>query len=530
MVGTRAIRFHSIALFLAFAAMAGGILFAAGRPFAYPLDDTYIHLAVGRTIATAGVWGVIPSEPAAASSSPLWSLLLAGIYRLYSGFAFVYVPLGLNLLAAAGLIWLLLAMFRRSAISILLVTTIGFAAAGPSLGVLGMEHMLHALLAVALCFVTCRMVAAPAETAGAGRLAGIALLAALSVAARYESLFLVAPLALVALFRRRFGVFLALLAGGALPVVGFGLLWVHDGGWFLPNSLLLKRDMLAPVEPLQKLRQLADNLALNLRQLRSHGGFVPMLGLLALLLAWRLIRRNRGELPPLFAACALATTFLHLTFASVGWLYRYEAWLIVLDVTAILLLAETLMPGWALVGLAVLIGVAFGQRTEMATIRTLQAIDDRRLEHLPPAEFVDRFYAGQTIMVNDLGATAWFDGRTRVLDLYGLGSNMPLRLRLAPSGYDADRLRDWASRTNTRIAIIQVCWTEIRKRLPEEWKLVELWEVPRNVVFGDRLVGFFAVAPDEADALRRNLDEFQVPAAVKRLTVPLNEAMVSGCR
>jgi hypothetical protein len=208
------------------------IVMAGGGPFGYPLDDTYIHMAIGRTIATSGVWGASPAAPAAASSSPLWTLLLAGAYAVYPGAAFLYVPLLFNMFAACGLIMLLLTMFRQQPASSALVAAIGFAAALPSLSVLGMEHVLHALLAVALCFVACLTIIRQSEDTSIGRLVSIGILAGLSVAARYESLFLVAPLVALSMVRLRLSLAAALGLGAALPVLGFGLLWVHGGGWF----------------------------------------------------------------------------------------------------------------------------------------------------------------------------------------------------------------------------------------------------------------------------------------------------------
>ena len=45
--------------------------------FTYALDDAAIHLSMGDVLAHHGTWGVVPGEFQSASSSPLFTLLLA---------------------------------------------------------------------------------------------------------------------------------------------------------------------------------------------------------------------------------------------------------------------------------------------------------------------------------------------------------------------------------------------------------------------------------------------------------------------
>src|SRR5262245_45896583 len=65
----------------------------------YPLDDPYIHMRLPRNLPFVRVWGVHGDEFASASSSPLWTVLLAGIFRM--GGMSDWTPLALNALAAA---------------------------------------------------------------------------------------------------------------------------------------------------------------------------------------------------------------------------------------------------------------------------------------------------------------------------------------------------------------------------------------------------------------------------------------------
>ena len=89
-----------------------------------------------------------------------------------------------------------------------------------------------------------------------------------------------------------------------------------------------------------------------------------------------------------------------------------------------------------------------------------------------------------------------------------------MRFRRVPGGYDSAILEDWAAQGNARIAVVQICWEEVNPRLPTAWTLVATWRIPRNVAFGDRLVGFYAIAPGEQDKLRNNLAHIPVPPGV----------------
>ncbi len=507
----------AIGLACFFVAVIAARTMAGWNPI-YPLDDSYIHLALARTMATAGIWGSDPTIPAAASSSPLWTLLLAAFYRAWPASALpdlLWVPFGLNVTLGAALVLL----WRRilgpgtwaAAAIVLLILAVPLA----PIALLGMEHGLHILLATLLGWFAVTRLDAPRTTPRDALL--IAVLAAAAVAARYESLFLVAALLPFALWRRHWNVAIALSAGAGATLVGFGLWWIAQGGWFLPNPLLLKRSLFLGQVELDLLTRLLLPLLTLLRNLE-----LPVLRELLLLLlclipallgaTWRQGYRSENA----FAAVAWMTTLLHLGFAGTGWLHRYEAWIVALDLLAVawlLVAGPAAASGRALrIGLAILaaLGVARGA---IATADTVRSVDDRRLEHLAPAEFIAQAFPGETILVNDLGAMAYFVPG-KVIDLFGLGHNEPIRLRRAPPGFTRDTLAGWARREGATIAVLQVCWHEVFPRIPDTWQFVATWTVPRNIAFGDHTVGFFAIDPLAEPRLRAALQRFPRPPEV----------------
>ena len=71
-----------------------------GWEFCYPLDDTYIHMALARQLATSGTWGLEPGVPVFASSSPLWTVILAMVFKIFG--ARDWIPLILSYAFAFG--------------------------------------------------------------------------------------------------------------------------------------------------------------------------------------------------------------------------------------------------------------------------------------------------------------------------------------------------------------------------------------------------------------------------------------------
>jgi hypothetical protein len=75
---------------------------AAIHKVGFPLDDAWIHQTYARNLARHGEWAFVPGEPSAASTSPLYSLLLAVGYFLHVPFFLWAFALGALALAGAG--------------------------------------------------------------------------------------------------------------------------------------------------------------------------------------------------------------------------------------------------------------------------------------------------------------------------------------------------------------------------------------------------------------------------------------------
>ena len=137
-------------ILLSMALLAAALLNTGGQ-IGYPVDDAFIHMAIARHFVQDGRWSVDLSPFTSATSSPLWTLLLAATFRLFG--VRDWVALLLSLLSGAAALLLaqrLLAKTGRRMIRLTFVVLILIFTPLPVMGLTGMEHALHSLLTIAV--------------------------------------------------------------------------------------------------------------------------------------------------------------------------------------------------------------------------------------------------------------------------------------------------------------------------------------------------------------------------------------------
>lgn len=395
-----------------------GMHFADGA-FTYPLDDAYIHLAIARNIAENGTWGIEKGVPVFASSSPLWTLLLALAIKVmgcreWLPFVFSYIfSFGVPLMAFR--LWENAGLPPRRALAagIVLILVMPIT----TLANLGMEHALHVFCIS--WFLCSAWTVLACERVSRGAFAALVVSAMLATGARYESLFVITPIAALMLWRRRVAVGLALLVAQFVPVVLMGFYAVLHGRPFLPVSLLLKANV-----GTDSVVGGVFSLYCGIAPESIHFHLTVLLLLTAVLLP-----RTPGLVRALSFVLAVSICG-HGVFAQLGWLYRYEVYLLALAFT-VLPLAVT-GQGWAksdffrrYAWLLLVFGLAwpFAARSFKAQFDTVLAQREVNAQQkqmgrvfalLPPHE-------RGAIAVTDLGCVAFYSG-VHILDLWGLGS------------------------------------------------------------------------------------------------------------
>jgi hypothetical protein len=518
------------AFFLMVAFLEFRVLRGTGGIFMYPLDDTFIHMAVAKTLAFQGNWGIAGHEFESASSSVLYTLLLAGLFKLFG--VHVTIPFIINLVAG---VFVLVAIQRRliregvgGGGQLLILAAVIVLTPLPIVVFTGMEHTLQCLFSFLFIFASAEWlegmgngsaerVEGVGKQEGVGRIPGsVILYGILSCAVRYEGLFLAAVVCVLLLFKRKIGTAFLLGFLCALPTLVFGIYSISKGSYFLPNSVLLKSEgaqltlrgiysfLLNTVLP-----KLTISLAGISTVATQH--LLILLPLAFLFFAERLPRNSRY----IYMLIVLtAATFLQVTLASTGWFYRYEAYLIMSSVVLLSILLYKY--GGDLAGRirqrpVVMTFLLFALFLPMIarTVGAFRKADKAAIniygQQYQMAKFLHLYYDDKVVAANDIGAISYYK-KAKNLDLWGLANIKVARSR--KNNYWTPVFLDSLSRSEKApIAVIFDSWFSDSLRV--RWEKIATWTIPDNVICGDSVVSFYAIDTSGSAYLRLSLQTYQ---------------------
>lgn len=458
--------------------MIGASLEANDGRWIYPIDDAYITLTLSRNLAETGVMGLNRGEFAATSSTPLYTAILAGIFKLTK--ARELVPLLVNLAAASAVLGAASALLTRLGVgpwrSLAALLALVVATPLPVLALSGMEHTLQIL--ASLLFASAFL--------ANSRLLPVA--AMMMVGFRYENIGLVL-IALVILGRRRQWKMAAQALAGALvvPVAMAFASWSY--GWpLIPASILLKASMKHP-DPWIRLLDPAG--------LKAIRNFISAPHLLALLGVIFSAFRSR----PAVAGTAAAAILIHAQFGAVGWLYRYEAYLVALSIIAV-----AALPGIRAAVVVPLLVAVLGWRAQQSVVTGIGASTNIFAQHYQLGQFFRDHYPGKAVALNDIGAVS-FLGRGRVIDLFGLGHRDVFEFKRRNGSLSPEQIAEVAAKEQVEVAAVFDEW--FPRGLPKHWVRAGSWQVRDNYILGSDRVVFYATSEAAAETLKANLSSYR---------------------
>ncbi len=509
-------RYFLLATSVVLAGMLAAMLYATHGVFIYIQDDPYIHLSIARNLVENGTWGITPGTFASASSSPLWTFLLAISYALI-GSATEYLPFLINIVAIFAIVLIMLHILKTFAISgtraaliigaVALVTPLGpFAFSG-------MEHAFHMIVVLLFVFSLSKILAgAEARKSDYYLLLGMAPLV---TALRYEGVFVIAIACLLLFLKRRYSLMFIIGLLGALPLVIFGLWSISQGGNFVPNTLLVKKGL--SLSLLASLHSMASSAYL---QIKTPLFMIFSTGIL-MTLYYRLRRDGNFWRRETVALALIGGAFvLQAVFGKLSWvaMFRYEAYLVFVGLLFIFICLRDVplrslyshkFFSWlniVLFSLLILLSIPFLRRAISWPYAVLNARDLYTVTY-QNAKFFTHAYPNAAIGAIDIGMLSYYGEPkgVRVIDFWGLANNDVTAARISGT-YSSTTMETIASKEHMRAAVLFDSW--LRAVIPTRWPKVATWTMQNNVTIGSSVISFYAPTCSDAAILDERMRAF----------------------
>lgn len=559
-----------------------------GVPVVYPIDDAYIYMAMGKSLAEFGVWGVTRFEFSNASSAHLWTLICSFAHLASSGNELY--PLVLNLIFSVASLALVAYLFARlnmkTGVVFLALLLVSIFAPLACLSVVGMEQCLHMFTVLLFVFFLTESLAA--ESSVKALPAFLYSSAVLTSATRYESLFLIAIGCFLFAYKKRFVEALFLGLAGALPVVLYGLYAMGQGSYFLPNSILLKgrtgfveHSMGGPISASDL--GLIDFVGTELCDSWSMGLLIMVVWMVSSRTAGKGLEGRLGQLSrlllfilvPVFLASSLLsdcfsasvnqvlgtgshylafaiafllivqglvwylkaeklrksdywlmisilTMMIHLTTARVSWMFRYEAYFLVLVVVAVVIAlkdwseeSDAILAGSSLRSavIAVVVGCLFlTPRAVQANLITVPASYGLFRQQYQMAHLIPACVRDSGVVINDIGAISFFNDNLRIVDLFALASNEVMEAKHRGE-FNQAFIAQIAREKGCQMAVVYEKFFKKNGGIPEAWRKLAVWKTPDSRQ-GDDQVEIYAIDLDKLPEIEKGLRTYPVPGDV----------------
>lgn len=473
--------------------------------FTYPLDDTYIHLAMAKNFINYKVIG-INGQFASTTSSPLFTFLISFLFLISGDRA--DIPLIINIIISFILLFYVywnLAQKFKALISFFLTIIFYLSVPVPTILFLGMEHLLHILFVLIFLNLIISSISEDKKN-----YLFIFIFSFLCAFTRYESIFLVFPFLILFIFKKKIKEAILIFSGTLTPILIYGFYSLSKGWYFLPNSLMLK-GFLFNFGSISKLFLNFGTKIYN--EILMNVYFIPVL----LFCLFLLNSLNKDQefcklKSRILSFSIFLGIILHLYLAKTGWLYRYEAYLI--GCSFILFVNYLLEEGIKFknsvvskISLFIILFISFLP----VGIRSYNALKDLPLasrniyeQQIQMAKFLQKYYKNDWVGVNDIGAVCYF--KEKVLDIWGLG-DIEITKMMLKHLYDKNYLEEKINQKEIKILVVYEKTFEFLRGVPEGLILAGQWQIKDNRVCGFDTISFFA-KEEELQNLIRNLKEY----------------------
>ncbi len=497
--------------------------------FIYVLDDAYIHLAFAKNIVINGVAGITKYENSSSSSSPLWTLILILIFYLTG--VNELVPLILNILFSFVLITLAFFFFKKYSLTNVFSTSglLAIIIITPLILNIftGMEHLLQTIFTISFIFLSVKELSSGESNPGKIKNSDILIftLSALLASIRYEDLIIIVVVSLIFFFRKKYFKGIFIMISGIIPVIIYGVISVYNGGFFIPNSILLKialPEFVTMLTGTDIFERIVSYLGFNKKII-----ILFTISVSVFLLQIRLKKSFLSEIP-LLLFIIISIILLNKILLTASY-FRYDVYIVITSIVINVIALydyfsekfkvkpdlSFIRKNKTMLALFTFFSIFLIYKT-FESGKTILAAKNIFEQQYQMSGFVNKYYSGKEIALNDIGTVNFF-ADIRCTDFIGIGNNDIARERFDGS-FNENSMSEIAKRNKVKISILYEKWFDNYGGIPKDWIKIGQWKISDNYICGDDAVSFYAVSKDEEAKLKNNLKSFstELPVSVSQ--------------
>jgi hypothetical protein len=241
--------------------------------------------------------------------------------------------------------------------------------------------------------------------------------------------------------------------------------------------------------------------------------------------AWK----KRGTIAAMIFFPALAA---HMLLARSGFFLnyyyqiRYDAYLAALVLLVLLLVAHEARPAirswrWpakaALVLLVLLVSQPVLERGVRASAKVAAATRTTHTYQVQMGRFLNRYFTGKTVVLNDIGAANFF-ADIRCLDILALCSRDVAKVILNDR-YTSEVIAQLAVEAGAEIAVVNDDFLHGAGGIPAGWIPVGRWFITNNVISRENVLSFYVLDESNRAALTAALKDYapEIPGEVRQV-------------
>ena len=454
-------------------AVASSLYLTQGN-LTYAIHAPYIHWAMVKHLVTERILSVDGFSYSSVSSSPLWLFLLSFFYAFLSSTAFVWISLILNVafqIITLITIFKLVKQYTKEDLHFVYGIIIILVTPFIALSMGGLEHSLQIMLIVLFLYNFIGYMENQTDKTYRNYML---LLAPFIVAIRYEDLAFISAISLaITLFFRDIRYAIMLFLSSLTLILIFGV-W-SDASFnlgYLPTSISAKSGVSHTL-----IEKFTENI------FYSH---IIAILLLNIAILFSIFKKDRTL--SILTFVYLLTFIVHLAFAKVGWLYRYEAYLILFGAINIILYIYKHKPNQKLILVLTALFLLSNYKqiifSPIKSVLSSRAVYEQQIqEGRLLKEFKDYYIATDNI------GTVPFLADDKILDIHGLSN--PKIIELKSKNIFNDKTKK-AMITDENVDMIVAYKARFKDEHIENYIKLATWKIKDQALNGDDEVVFYA--------------------------------------